>query len=382
MKLNLSFFLINHNSVGGVERVTLNLINEFKKRNIETKTIFSLGNTALTNKIIQFPEKIKIIGLTKKEFILELNNHIIKNNITHLIFQGDNMTISKNILNATKHTSCKAILHYHGSPYAYLKKHLYWYDIKENPINLIKIGISKIVYPFKKAKLLKNIKNSTNGFVTVSNGIKNELESIYNEKFDNIICIHNPTSFIPIEEEFNFPKEKTIILISRLVRKHKNVLLALRAWKHIHKEHPEWEFKILGDGLLLPKIKKFIKHHNLKNISLIGHVNNIDFYLKRSAISISTSDTEGFSMTTYEAMIFKNPIVLTNSFGGVSDLVVHNENGLFSPRGNDKKLAKNIERLINDDKLRTKMGNNSYQKFLEFQKEDIISPWINLLKKD
>lgn len=379
MKINLAFFLINHNSVGGVERVTLNLINEFKKRNIDTKTIFSLGDTSVRNQIIPFPKQIEFIGLSKEEFILNLNKQLIEKNISHIIFQGDNMTISKNILEASKDTNCKAILHYHGSPYAYLKKHLYWHDIKENPINLIKIGISKIMYPFKKAKLLKNIKNSTSGFVVVSNGIKNELETIYNEKFDNIICIHNPTSFIPIEEEFNLPKEKTVILISRLVRKHKNVLLALRAWKHIYKAHPEWKFEILGDGLLLPKIKKFIKHHNLKNITLKGHITNIDYYLKRSAISISTSDTEGFSMTTYEAMIFKNPIVLTKSYGGISDLVVHNENGLFSPRGNDKKLAKNIERLINDEKLRTKMGNNSYQKFLDLQKEDIFLKWKNLL---
>jgi len=380
MKINISFFLINHNSIGGVERVTLSLLKKFDALHIKTKYIFSLGDTSRDNKIIQFPEHIKIIGLSKEHFIEELKNHIKKNNITHLIFQGDNMTISKNILKAIKQTNCKAFLHYHGSPYAYLRKNIYWYDIKENPINIVKNGIAKVFYPFKKAKLLHNIQNSTDGFITVSNGAKKELQNIYKRTFNNIVCIHNPASFIQEEEPDNTKKEKVVILISRLVRKHKNVLLALRTWKHLHQKYPDWELQILGGGLLLPKLKKYISDYSLQNVNLVGHVNNVDDYLKKSAISLSTSDTEGFSMTTYEAMSFKIPIVLTKSYGGIYDIVTDKKNGLFSPKDDDKKLAQNLELLINDEELRLKMGNESYQKYEELQKEDIISQWIKVLQ--
>jgi len=379
MEINLSFFLINHNSIGGVERVTLSLLKKFEDLNIKTKYIFSLGDTSQDNNIIQFPKHIKTIGLSKKYFIEELNDHINKKKITHLIFQGDNMTISKNILKATMQTKCKAFLHYHGSPYAYLRKNIYWYDIKENPTNIVKNAIAKIFYPFKKAKLLNNIQNSNYGFITVSNGVKDELQNIYKRRFNNILCIHNPVSFTHQKEPNIKKKEKVVILISRLVRKHKNVLLALRTWEHLHKKYPDWKLHILGGGLLLPKLKDYIQKHYLQNVILVGHVNNVDDYLDKSSISLSTSDTEGFSMTTYEAMSFKIPIVLTKSYGGIYD-IVDQTNGLFAPKDDAKKLANNIELLINDEKLRIKMGNNSYKKYLELKSEDIISEWLKVLQ--
>jgi len=377
MEVNISFFLINHNSIGGVERVTLNLIKILENNNLKTNYIFSLGDTSIKNEIIKLPNYIRLIKLSRDNLSVELNKHIIEKKISHLIFQGDNMTFSKNILDASKNTNCKTFLHYHGSPYAYLKKNIYWNDIKENPINIFKKGIAKIFYPFKKAKLLSNIKNSA-GFVTVSNTVRQELFNIYNTEFKHIVCIHNPTSF-KVESNTNLKKEKKIILISRLVRKHKNVLLSLRVWKHLHLKYPNWELQILGGGLLLPKLEKYIKDNNLQNVDLIGHVNNVDDYLKKSSISISTSDTEGFSMTTYEAMVFKNPIVATRSYGGIYDLVVDKENGLFSPKDNDKKMADNLELLMSNKELREQMGNNSYQKYLKLQNEDLFAQWSKLL---
>ncbi len=378
VKVNISFFLINHNSVGGVERVTSNLIKIFEKNNLKIRYIFSLGDISVKNKIIKLPNYIELVQVSRNNLSAELHNHIIDNCISHLIFQGDNMTFSKDILRGVKNTNCKSFLHYHGSPYAYLKKNIYWYDIKENPINIFKKGIARIFLPFKKAKLMKNIKNS-DGFITVSNAVKQELLDIYNIEFDNITCIHNPTSF-KVNGNIIFKKEKKIILISRLVRKHKNVLLALRVWKRLHIKYPDWKLQILGGGLLLPKLEKYIIINNLKNIDLVGHVNNVDEYLKKSSISISTSDTEGFSMTTYEAIAFKNPIIATKSYGGIYDLIVDKENGLFSPKDDDKKMAKNLELLINNEKLRTQMGNDSYQKYITLQNENIFSQWSELLR--
>lgn len=219
MKYKLSFFVINHTSVGGVERVTSRLISLFKQNQLDVFSIISFAKEDVKNKMIDFETKTIVKTIRKKEIVQDLQDYINKEGITHLIFQGDNMSISKNILQATKNTNCKAFLHYHGSPYAYLKKNFYWSDIKEKPVNLLKLILEIIVYPIKKHKLKTIINNSKDGFITVGNGVRKELSFLYKNN-DNIITIHNPTSFNNTEIDI-LNKNKTIVFASRLVRKHK-----------------------------------------------------------------------------------------------------------------------------------------------------------------
>ncbi len=381
MKTKISFFVINHTAVGGVERVNSRLISLFKNNGLNVYSVISFANENERNKIINFDIALKFKSIRKNNLVKDLCNYIEKNSITHLIFQGDNMSISKNILNAVAQTKCKAYLHYHGSPYAYLKKHLYWSDIKNKPLIIFKILFSKIVYPFKKNKLLKNVLNADNGFVTVSLGVQKELNFLFQTKFKNIHTIHNPFSFDFNSDEFTLKsKEKSIVFISRLERKHKNAFLSIKAWNLLFNEFPDWQFKILGNGSLLTIMKKYVASNKIKNVQFLGEVTNVDVHLEKSAISILTSDCEGFGMGLFESIAYKNALVSTKSDGGVIDLIEDNYNGFLVPKNNHVALSKKIRKLILDSNLRNKMGNNSYQKYLEFQNEDIFSQWIELLK--
>ena len=84
-------------------------------------------------------------------------------------------------------------------------------------------------------------------------------------------------------------------------------------------------------------------------------------------------------MAVYESIAYSNPIVATNSYGGVHDMVKESENGFFSPRNNAKEMAINLEKLMNDDRLRIEMGNDSYLKFINLQKENIFRQWMEIL---
>src|SRR5690606_7796482 len=140
-------------------------------------------------------------------------------NVGTLIFQGDNMTIALAILEACKKARCRGILHYHGSPYAYLRKYIYIGDILENPINIGKLLLSKVAYPFKKRKLKKVLDNATDGLVCVSEGTAEELRNIFDlseGQGENILSIHNPLTFdVPESQGPDRPqKEKVIIYVS------------------------------------------------------------------------------------------------------------------------------------------------------------------------
>ncbi|HIE46158.1 MAG TPA: glycosyltransferase [Flavobacteriaceae bacterium] len=289
------------------------------------------------------------------------------------------MTISKSILKALHNTNCKGYLHYHGSPYAYLKKHLYWSDIKEKPINAIKIIIAKIFYPFKKRKLKQIIQQSSDGFVTVSNGVRLELKQLYKKDFPQVVTIHNPISYTEKTVVDLTTKENKIIFVSRLERKHKNAFLSIKAWQLIHEKYPDWEFQVLGDGRLFKEIKTFKKDNNITNLQLFGQVNNVNAYLEKSSISVLTSDCEGFGMGIFESIANKNAIVSTESDGGVKDLITDGFNGFIVPRNDIKQLSDKIEQLINDKELREKMANNSFERYQSLINENAFRQWKVLL---
>jgi glycosyltransferase involved in cell wall biosynthesis len=379
LKTKLAFFVIDHASVGGVERVTANLINLFINNAIDVSHLFSLGDEKARNTIVDYHNDVTITCLDRNKLTEDLLHTIQKEKITHLIFQGDNMSISLDILKINKQSNCKTILHYHGSPFAYLTKNLYRDDIIENPINIFKIAFSKIVYPFKKRKLLKVIKSSKYGFITVSNSVKDELFKIYDNEFENIKCIHNPIS-VKQNKLINLnKKENKIVFISRLERKHKNAFMTLKIGRLLKKNNPNWELLILGDGPLFSKMKRYIYEYKLQNIQLLGEVKNVESYLEKSAIAISTSDSEGFGMGLFEAASFGNALITTKSHGGIKDFVIDGETGIHVNRNDYKEMSHQISNLINDHALRKKLAQNAYLKYAEISKETIINQWLALL---
>ncbi len=351
----------------------------FISKGLSVHSLISLGDESERNAIMDYPQNIDIKCIKRTDLTNSLAFYLKKESITHLIFQGDNMSISLAVLKAIKQTNCRGILQYHGSPYAYLKKNLYKSDIQEKPFNLLKIGYSKLLYPFKKRKLLKIITNSEYGFVTVSNSVQAELNNLFNTKFKNITSIHNPLSFWQKKQIEIENKEPKIVFISRLERKHKNAFLSVKAWQLIHHKYPEWELQILGDGSLMEKIKNYIKENNINNIALLGEVNNVEYYLERSSISILTSDSEGFGMGLFEAAAHKNALVTTKSYGGVKDFVTDGLNGFFVKRNDFLAMAKKIEELILDKTLREEMAINSHVMYKTIADEDIFKEWTKLL---
>ncbi len=90
---------------------------------------------------------------------------------------------------------------------------------------------------------------------------------------------------------------------------------------------------------------------------------------------------ETFGLVNLEAMYHKVPVVATDE-GGVPDVVVDGENGLISERKNPLSLANCIERLLNDESLRRKMGEDGYKKLLKsFTSNQFDSNFIEALSK-
>ena len=378
--LKVDFFIIDNTPIGGVERVTCSLINLFFEKGIKVDYVISMQNK-FEKPHFPYPEISNYINLncSSKELEEKLYQQFIALEIKNLIFQGDNMSISIALLKAAKRAGVKAIPQYHGSPHAYLDKYISGNDIVKNPYLALKYLFARATRPFKLLKLKKYLVLAENGIACVSHGSANEIKKIFKNSQvinERVFTIYNPLhlELQNINTDIN-QKSNNIVYLSRLENKHKNSFLVVKAWNEIAHKYPNWQLDILGDGAISDKMKNYVDENKITNVVFHGMITEIAPHLSKSKISILTSNCEGLGMGILESICYKNAVVCTKSDGGITDLVKHKKSGLIVARNDHKGFAKSMEKLMNDEQLRTEYANESYEIASNFSDDKIIEQW-------
>ena len=382
---NIAFFIIDYSTTGGVARVNASLLQLFSQHGMVANHLFTL-RSALAIPELAFPPNINVTVLNKlgseAELAQTLATLLTQYQISTLLYQGDNMTIALHVQQACALAGCKGILHYHGSPFGYLKKYIYVTDLAQNPLVVLKLVWSIMQYPFKKLKLKKVVAQATDGFVCVSHGVERELRLLYknNPRLLRGICtIPNPVAFSAALQS-NAAKENKVVYISRLERKHKNSMMVVRVWKLLGKEFPHWQLQILGDGILMNVMKKYCSDNDLPNVQFWGMTSRVAEVLTTSSISMLTSDCEGLGMGLVESAAYRNALVTTAADGGVTDIVENNYSGFVTARNNDAAMAAGLSKLMQSAELRETFGNNAAEKLIQMQDDTVAEAWKQLFK--
>ena len=174
--------------------------------------------------------------------------------------------------------------------------------------------------------------------------------------------------------------KKNIITISRLDYGKKNDDI-IKSFSKIKESN--WKLYIIGDGKEFNKLKKLIDDLNLNNkVILTGYKNKeeINKYMLDSSLFLMASITEGLPMVLLEAMSYGIPCIAYEVPSGVNDIIEDGRNGYIIKNRNEIEYIKRIEEVINDSKLRNKLGTNAKEKSKEFSKEKIVKIWENILK--
>tara|TARA_X000000950_G_scaffold163902_1_gene200376 strand:+ start:123 stop:1253 length:1131 start_codon:yes stop_codon:yes gene_type:complete len=94
-----------------------------------------------------------------------------------------------------------------------------------------------------------------------------------------------------------------------------------------------------------------------KKFHWINKVGNVIPYLQKSKISILPSYREGLPKSLLEAASCKLPLVATD-VPGCREICKNNFNGILIPKKNSKSLSKGIEKLLKNESLMLKYGEN------------------------
>lgn len=110
------------------------------------------------------------------------------------------------------------------------------------------------------------------------------------------------------------------------------------------------------------KIELLIKEHDLKNIKLLGHVEDIGSLIKNSSVLIFPSYLNGPSRSIFEAGVFGKPSIIS-LHNKLEDVVENNKTGLIIDQGSPEQIAKSILKLYNDPSFCIMLGVNASKKY-------------------
>lgn len=196
---------------------------------------------------------------------------------------------------------------------------------------------------------------------------------------NQITAIANPCPF-PVQNNIYKESSKIVLAIGRLADQ-KGFDYLCQAWLKVAKYSPGWKLKIVGEGERRRELTQYITDNELTDsVELVGNTNNVKKYYEEAAIFCLSSRFEGFPMVLLETLSFGLPVVSFNCDTGPEEVLNGTGALLVEPENTDA-LATSLIELINDEQSRSNIAVKSKEKALQYQIEEIIKHWDELLVK-
>lgn len=193
------------------------------------------------------------------------------------------------------------------------------------------------------------------------------------------IIIGNPIASVFFDKKWTGTK-KEIAVVGRLQRQ-KNPLLALKAFKIVHEDCPDYKIVFYGDDELKTDVVETARELNLQDSVIIyGKTNRIADKLADSSLYLLSSDYEGMPNALLEAMAVGVPIVSTDCpCGGPRTIIINEDQGLLVRCNNPFEMAEAIKQILFDKEKQLKMSRYERERAKDFREEVIIDQWLQYI---
>ena len=244
------------------------------------------------------------------------------------------------------------------------------------------------------------------GFLTGSRRVLDDASAIItlsNEEYEKAKAIHkDKVYYLPngvdiekfssgdttsFKKAYNISQEKKIILCSGRIDTQKNQLLLLEAYKEILQSNHDTHLVLMGaisDENYFQKLQDFISQNDLnENVTFVSNLTPKDKLLldayKAAFMMVLPSRHEPFGMVILEAWGAKIPVV-ASSVGGIKKIIQNEKNGLLFENGNKDQLVEQITKMLEDQKLKNKIINNSIEDVKQYDWKEISKGFDKIYK--
>lgn len=175
-------------------------------------------------------------------------------------------------------------------------------------------------------------------------------------------CVVIPNPLFPdfFMEPYEGERDKEIVSVGRLYD-YKNHKLMIHAFARVADEFPDYKMIIYGEGPYREELEKEIRLFKLeKRVFLPGDSSQVAEVIRKAALFVLPSDTEGMPNALMEAMSLGLPVISTDCpCGGPKSLIQHGEDGMLCEVGNVTDMALLMRKVLGDYKLQKKLGRNA-----------------------
>lgn len=172
-------------------------------------------------------------------------------------------------------------------------------------------------------------------------------------------------------------REKQIITVGR-IDDNKNQKMLVEAFGTIANKYPDWTLELCGDGSGRKLLEARVAELGLTGrINFNGDVSDVPARLAKASIFVLPSKVEGMPNALIEAMVMGCACISTDCpCGGPRDLINEDEsNGILIPVDDVNALTVSLERLINSEDTRAKMGAEATKLIDKLHPDQVNRQW-------
>ena len=237
------------------------------------------------------------------------------------------------------------------------------------PILQMPWGSDILIFPFESEKYLEQARFVLNGATHITcdcEEVKKNIIELASYDEDKITVM--PWG---IDLKLFNPERKNLDIIKKLDWQDKRIIIMTRSFNTIYGIHfflmalpkiikSEGQARVLlvGTGPLEEDLKEIVNSLDLNQyIHFVGSVPNdhLAYYLNSAEVYISTSKSDGASLSLLEAMACGLPLVVSD-VPAICEWVADGENGYVVPRKKVKPISDKVLLLLNDQDSAKKMG--------------------------
>jgi len=161
-----------------------------------------------------------------------------------------------------------------------------------------------------------------------------------------------------IKEELNLPNDTVLVGSLGNIRPAKGYDLLIAAAAQVVQKVPKAHFIIAGDkkASLMNELEALVERLNIaEHIHFLGFRHDSAKMLSQMDMFLLSSSSEGFSISTVEAMATGLPVLVTRC-GGPEEIITHNASGWMVPVGEPDALAEGLIELMSNKVMSSRIA--------------------------
>lgn len=342
---------------GGVERRRLSLAKLLDKSQFEFKIICTKSHGPFADQIRAFGVEVIEIGTLKSIFDYRQHQKVqkviadFKPHIIHgAVFEGVSMAAINGFL---KNVPAVIIEETSDPQNRSWKGNLLMKIFAKVSDKVVGVSPSAVDY------LVQKVNVAHEKVMLITNGVASPITLVEAEKVD-------------LKAKLSIqPDELVIGTVGRMqLEEHKRFSDLIKAFSLVLQTNPKVKLVMVGEG---PEQKNYQKlAQELKvanNIIFAGYQNDVNPFYEIFDVFCLTSSYEAFGLVLAEAMLHKLPVVATR-VGGMQFVVEDEQTGFLVEKFQLEEIASKLLLLLKDQKLRTTLGQNGYQRAMRLYTEE------------